>query len=133
MSKLGDRRGRHDPYWKKAKDSGAAARAIFKLEEIDRKVKLLGPGARVLDLGCAPGSWLQYAARVVGDAGALVGIDRNPLTVSIPKARILQGDIYQVTPETLRGELVRKGIARAKQLSWESTASRTLAVLGEVA
>lgn len=68
---------------------------------------MLRPGARVLDLGCRPGSWLQYAAKVVGapERGALVGLDRTPLDVVIPGARTLVGDVFTVTPEELRGEL----------------------------
>lgn len=59
----------------------------------------------MLDLGCRPGSWLQYAAKVVGPKGALVGLDRAPLDVTIPGARILVGDVFTVTPAELRGEL----------------------------
>ena len=78
---------------------------MFKLEELDRRFRLLAPGARVLDLGCRPGSWLQYAAKIVGERGALVGLDRAPLDVTIPGARILVGDVFAITPEELRGEL----------------------------
>src|SRR5262249_53926349 len=69
------------------------------------KLHVLRPGARVLDLGCRPGSWLQYAAKVVGPSGALVGLDRAPLDVKVPGARILVGDVYTATPEQLRGPL----------------------------
>jgi 23S rRNA (uridine2552-2'-O)-methyltransferase len=103
MSKLRDRSHRHDVFHRRAKQAGFAARSVFKLEEIDQKYRLIKPGARVCDLGCRPGSWLQYAGK--RGAGALVGIDRAPLDVTIPNARILVGDVYQVTPEELRGEL----------------------------
>lgn len=105
MSKLGDRDKRHDAYWKRAKRESFAARSVYKLEEIDRKHKLLRPGARVLDLGCRPGSWLQYAGDKVGAAGALVGIDREPLAIVIPRARIIVGDVFAVSLDELRGEL----------------------------
>ena len=59
----------------------------------------------MLDLGCRPGSWLQYAAKVVGSSGALVGLDRTPLDVEIAGVRNLVGDVYTVTPAELRGEL----------------------------
>ncbi len=95
----------HDVFHKRAKQQGFAARSVFKLEEIDKKYRLLRPGSRVLDLGCRPGSWLQYAERIVGAKGALVGIDRTALEVQIPGARILIGDVFVVTPEELRGEL----------------------------
>lgn len=98
MSKLGDPRHRHDAYFKRAREQGFAARSVFKLEEIDRKLHIMKPGQRVLDLGCRPGSWLQYAVAVTGRAGAVVGIDRAPLPAAIPGARVLVGDLF-VTPD----------------------------------
>jgi 23S rRNA (uridine2552-2'-O)-methyltransferase len=105
MSKLSERRHRHDAYHQRAKKEGFAARAVYKLEEIDVKHPLFRPGAAVLDLGCRPGSWLQYAARQIGPRGALVGIDRAPLDVTIPGARIIVGDVFTVTPAELSGDL----------------------------
>ena len=105
MAKLDDRQQRHDRFYQRAKREQFAARSVYKLEEIDRRYHLLGPGGRVLDLGCRPGSWLQYAARVVGPQGALVGLDRQPLDVVIPQARIVVGDVFAVDAATLRGEL----------------------------
>jgi 23S rRNA (uridine2552-2'-O)-methyltransferase len=105
MSKLSERKNRHDPYHQRAKKEGFAARAIYKLEEIDDKHPLFRPGGAVLDLGCRPGSWLQYAAKKVGPKGALVGIDRTALDVVIPGARILVGDVFTVTPAELAGDL----------------------------
>lgn len=91
-----------DHYFRKAKREGFAARAAYKLEEIDRKRRLLRPGMRVLDLGCAPGSWLQYAAGRVGPRGAVVGIDLQPVTIPLPdQARAVAGDIFTAAPETL--------------------------------
>ena len=104
-SKLSDRRNRHDAYHQRAKKEGFAARAIYKLEEIDEKHPLFKPGAAVLDLGCRPGSWLQYASRQVGPKGALVGIDRTALEVTIPGARLIVGDVFTVTPGELSGDL----------------------------
>jgi 23S rRNA (uridine2552-2'-O)-methyltransferase len=105
LSKLRDRSHRHDAFHRKAKQQGFAARSVFKLEEIDHKHHMLRSGARVLDLGCRPGSWLQYAAKVVGPNGALVGLDRQPLDVAIAGARIVIGDVHTVTAEELRGPL----------------------------
>ena len=105
MSKLRDRSHRHDVFHRRAKQQGFVARSVFKLEEIDQKHHLLRRGGRVLDLGCKPGSWLQYAGGVVGPEGALVGIDRTPLDKPVPGARLLVGDVFAVTPEELRGEL----------------------------
>jgi 23S rRNA (uridine2552-2'-O)-methyltransferase len=105
MSRLSDRRFRKDRFHRKAQAAGYRARAVFKLEEVDRKLGLLRPGARVLDLGCAPGSWLQYAAERVGRGGRLVGIDRAPVDLSAPNMRLLVGDVFQVSREELLGEL----------------------------
>jgi 23S rRNA (uridine2552-2'-O)-methyltransferase len=104
-SKLGDRKNRHDVFHQRAKKEGFAARAVYKLEEIDARYALFRPGGAVLDLGCRPGSWLQYAARRVGDRGPLVGIDREALPVVIPTARIIIGDVFTVTPGELAGDL----------------------------
>ena len=105
MSKLGDPRHRHDKYFKQARAQGFAARSVFKLEEIDRKLRMLRPGHRVLDLGCRPGSWLQYAVATVGARGSVVGIDRDPLPSPIPGARVLVGDLFEATDAALLGEL----------------------------
>jgi 23S rRNA (uridine2552-2'-O)-methyltransferase len=105
LSKLRDRSHRHDVFHRRAKQQGFVARSVFKLEEIDQKHHLLRRGGRVLDLGCKPGSWLQYAGSIVGPEGALVGIDRTPLEKPVPGARLLVGDVFAVTPEELRGEL----------------------------
>jgi 23S rRNA (uridine2552-2'-O)-methyltransferase len=78
---------------------------VFKLEEIDKRYKLFKKDARVLDLGCRPGSWLQYAARVAGPEARLVGLDRAPLEVVIANSRIEVGDVFTVTPEHLAGDL----------------------------
>ena len=107
MSKLGDRRHRHDLFHQRAKREGFAARSVFKLEEIQDRHRVLRPRARVLDLGCRPGSWLQYAARVVGPEGKLVGLDRLPLDAAVVPggARILVGDVMATSGAELRGDL----------------------------
>jgi len=69
------RRRLHDRYFKQAKAEGYLARSAYKLIEINDKRRLIRKGDAVLDLGCAPGSWLQVAARLVGPRGTLVGID----------------------------------------------------------
>jgi 23S rRNA (uridine2552-2'-O)-methyltransferase len=102
---LGDPRLRHDAFFRKARRAGYPARSVFKLEEIDRRLHLLRAGDRVLDLGCSPGSWLQYAAQVVGPHGAVVGIDRHPLPRPVPGARVLVGDIFATSDDELRGSL----------------------------
>src|SRR5262245_56698282 len=105
MSKLDDRGTRRDRFHQKAKKQGFLARAVFKLEELDDQFKLFKPGQRVLDLGCAPGSWLQYAREKVGDKGVLVGLDRGPLRGDVAGARIVVGDVMKIEAAELLGEL----------------------------
>lgn len=64
-----------DYYFKKAKKEKYPARSIYKLEEIQRKYRLIGRGDAVLDFGCYPGSWSLYAAEQVGPKGVVVGVD----------------------------------------------------------
>jgi 23S rRNA (uridine2552-2'-O)-methyltransferase len=63
-----------DHYFKKAKEEKYLARSVYKLIEIDRKYRLLKRGCRVLDIGCAPGSWSQYILQRIGN-GYVVGVD----------------------------------------------------------
>lgn len=94
-----------DHYFHRAKREGYAARSAFKLEAIDKRRRLLRPGMRVLDLGCAPGSWLQYAAKRVGPTGAVVGVDLKPVGISLPpQARTLTGDVFAIEPAELAGD-----------------------------
>ncbi len=81
------------------------ARSVYKLEDMDARLRIFVPGDRVLDLGCRPGSWLQYARKVVGPQGVVVGVDRDPLPEIFPGARILVGDIFATTDEDLLGDL----------------------------
>jgi len=91
-----------DAYFRQAKQAGYAARSVYKLEEIDRKQRLLRPGQRVLDLGCAPGSWLQYAAARVGPKGRVVGVDLQPVEVDLPEwVRTVEADIFLEPPGAL--------------------------------
>jgi 23S rRNA (uridine2552-2'-O)-methyltransferase len=64
-----------DPYVARAKREGFRSRAAFKLIEIDDKYKVLKPGARVVDLGAAPGGWSEIAARRIGAGGRVIAID----------------------------------------------------------
>jgi 23S rRNA (uridine2552-2'-O)-methyltransferase len=105
MKRLDDRGTRRDRFHQKAKKAGFLARAVYKLEELDGRFDLLRPGAHVLDLGCAPGSWLQYARTRVGERGVLVGVDRAPLQSPVAGARIVVGDVAAIDPEALRAEL----------------------------
>jgi len=89
-----------DHYTRRAKEARYPARSVFKLEELQKKFGLLKKGGRVLDLGCAPGSWLLYAARAVGGAGSVVGIDLKPVTVALPpNVTVLTGDLLNLTED----------------------------------
>ncbi|UIP27434.1 23S rRNA (uridine(2552)-2'-O)-methyltransferase RlmE [Photobacterium sp. TLY01] len=83
-----------DKYVMEAQKKGYRSRAIFKLEEIQNKDKLLKPGMTVVDLGAAPGGWSQYAASVVGDSGQVIACDILPMD-SLPGVSFLQGDFRE--------------------------------------
>lgn len=83
-----------DPYVQKAQSEGWRSRAVFKLEEIDRRAKLLKPGAVCLDLGAAPGAWSQYAARRVGAGGRVVATDILPMA-ELQGVEFVQGDFRE--------------------------------------
>ncbi len=84
-----------DPRTRQAQALGYPARSVFKLQEIDRRVGLLRPGLRVLDLGAAPGSWTLYAGERIGPGGRVVAIDLKPITVRLPgHVTALVGDAF---------------------------------------
>lgn len=100
--KLNDKSARHDPAYLRAKRENYAARAIYKLEEIDQRFRLVRAGMRVLDLGCWPGSWMQYVAEKVGDAGVVHGIDLRPVSLSFPaNVSHAVADVWTWTPAIL--------------------------------
>ncbi len=101
-SKLADRGARHDAVYRRAKQEGFAGRAVYKLEELDKRFNLLGPRRRVLDLGCWPGSWMQYAARRVGEEGHVVGIDLEPVELALPSwCEAFVGNVNELDPQQL--------------------------------
>jgi 23S rRNA (uridine2552-2'-O)-methyltransferase len=81
----------NDPYVAEAKRRGYRSRAAFKLQQLDQRFHLLARGARVVDLGCAPGGWSQVAAEQVGPKGIVVGADLSE-TDSLPGVVLLRGD-----------------------------------------
>lgn len=70
-----------DRFFNKAKSESYAARSVYKLEELDRRYRLVRRGMRLIDLGCAPGSWAQYLSTAVGKKGRIVGYDLTPPAV----------------------------------------------------
>ncbi len=84
----------HDYYAKRAREERYPARSVYKLEEIQKKFKILKRNSRVLDLGCCPGSWLLFASETVGEKGFVVGVDINPLIIRVPpNARFVRDDV----------------------------------------
>ncbi|MGH7063576.1 MAG: RlmE family RNA methyltransferase [Stellaceae bacterium] len=82
----------NDPYVAAARLEGYRSRAAFKLIGLDDRFRLLRPGARVVDLGCAPGSWTQVAVERAGPRGLVVGVDLAE-TAPLPGARLLRADL----------------------------------------
>lgn len=89
-------RSRPDFYAQKAKKEGYMARSVYKLEEIQNKTRLIRPGDTVLDIGASPGSWTQYALRLLKGRGRVVGADLKPLGrfKAQGELRFIQGDIF---------------------------------------
>lgn len=83
-----------DEYVKLAQQKGYRSRAVFKLEEIDAKDRLLRPGMSVVDLGAAPGGWSQFAAGRVGKSGRIIALDILPVE-AIEGVTIIQGDFQE--------------------------------------
>ena len=97
-----------DHYTRKARKEDYPARSVYKLQEIQEKTQLLRKGDRVLDLGCSPGSWLLYAAKVVGEGGRVAGVDLKPVTTALPpNARAYIGDLTNL--DDALGEVLGTG------------------------
>ena len=81
-----------DQYRKIAHQQGYRSRAAYKLKEINKSYRIIGPGFCVLDLGCAPGGWTQVAQKISGNQGKVLGIDTS-FVEEIPNAKFIQGNI----------------------------------------
>jgi 23S rRNA (uridine2552-2'-O)-methyltransferase len=91
-----------DPRTREAKAKGYPARSVFKLEEIDRRVRLLRPGQHVIDLGAAPGSWSLYASQRVGERGRVFAVDLEEiLQVFTANVEVLRGDALDLENQAL--------------------------------
>jgi 23S rRNA (uridine2552-2'-O)-methyltransferase len=123
-----------DYYARQARQDKWLSRSVYKLEEIDRKFKLIHIKDRVLDLGCYPGSWSQYSAKRVGPQGDLVGIDLiRPDRFSSTNFRFIQGDILTLELASLQKEVgprdvVLSDLAPPTTGIKSSDASRSLAL-----
>ena len=93
----------NDYYSRKAKKDKYPARSVYKLEEAQRKYKIIRRGDSVLDLGCYPGSWSLYASEIVGPKGIVVGVDLKQADCS---PRIDGGPIHWLCQDITEPELV---------------------------
>ena len=96
-----------DEYVRRAQREGCRSRALYKLEEIQRKEHLLRPGMVIVDLGAAPGGWSQYAARILRGKGRIIAIDILPMA-PLPGVEILQGDFRENEMLDLLTESIRE-------------------------
>lgn len=92
---------REDFYHKKARSLGYKSRSAFKLIEIDKKFQIFRKGFSVLDLGAAPGGWLQVASRKVGSKGYVLGVDIKPIGKIAENVKTKVSDIYEFNPNKM--------------------------------
>ncbi|HEX2667103.1 MAG TPA: 23S rRNA (uridine(2552)-2'-O)-methyltransferase RlmE [Gammaproteobacteria bacterium] len=83
-----------DTYVKKAHQTGARSRAVFKLEEIQKRDRLIKPNMTIVDLGAAPGGWSQFAAKALAGKGRVVALDILPMP-GLEGVEFIQGDFTQ--------------------------------------
>ena len=81
-----------DHYRRLAHEQGYRSRSSYKLKEINKSYRIIGPGSYVLDLGCAPGGWSQVAHQIAGNQGKVLGIDLS-FVEELPGVEIIRGDI----------------------------------------
>ena len=111
IRKMGKRDKWEDHYTRRARDEKWLARSVYKLDEIDEKFKLMAQGHRVLDLGCYPGSWSQYALEKVGPKGDVVGVDlQEPDHLSVPNFRFIKSDVLTLNVSWLSKEISARDI-----------------------
>ncbi len=99
-----------DPYVKKAQQEGWRSRAAYKLLEIHKKYRIFKPGMTVVDLGAAPGSWMQVAVSLIGGKGQIIAMDILPMD-GLADATVIQGDfteaaVHQQLLQALNGKAV---------------------------
>ncbi len=83
----------NDKWSQRAAKEGYRARSVYKLQELDEKYHLLRIGMKVLDIGAAPGSWLQYASKRVGPEGLVLGLDLKEIKGIAPNVKRAVCDI----------------------------------------
>ncbi len=121
-------RAKGDHYYRLAKASGYRSRAAFKLLEAIKVFKLIGPDDVVVDLGCAPGSWLQVAREVVGPGGFVLGVDLKPVEpLGFDNVKVLTADVLSDSVlEAIRAELPREADVLLSDMAPSLTGVREL-------
>ncbi len=113
-----------DPYVARAKREGFRSRAAYKLAEIDNKYRLLKPGARVVDLGAAPGGWSEVAARRVGAGGRVIAIDILDMKPIAGVEFVKLDFLDEAAPERLRALLGGKADLVLSDMAANATGHR---------
>ncbi len=99
-----------DVFVKKAQSEGFRSRAVYKLQEVDEKEKLIQPGMTIVDLGAAPGGWSQYATEKLNGRGTIIALDILPMD-SLPDVQFIQGDFREdEVLEELKRHVPDKGV-----------------------
>jgi 23S rRNA (uridine2552-2'-O)-methyltransferase len=89
-----------DHYTRRARQERYPARSVYKLQEIQKRIAVIRKGDGVLDLGCAPGSWLMCAAELAGPSGRVVGVDLTPVTVGLPAhVGVHTADVFELVED----------------------------------
>jgi len=87
---------KNDPWYRWAKEQGYRSRAAFKLIQLNERFGFLDGARNVLDLGAAPGGWLQVASESIGDEGLVVGVDLDEIEpLGLPNVETLAGDVTE--------------------------------------
>jgi 23S rRNA (uridine2552-2'-O)-methyltransferase len=87
---------KNDPYHKRAKEEGYRSRSAYKLKQMDDRFHFFRGARYVLDIGAAPGGWLQVASEAVGEDGLVVGVDQNPIEyLELENVETIVGDILE--------------------------------------
>lgn len=84
----------NDKWSQRAASEGYLARSVYKLMEIDARYELIRPGLRVLDIGAAPGSWLQFTSDKLGPEGRVLGLDLKPIAFTAPNVTTRVVDVF---------------------------------------
>jgi len=98
-----------DRYYQKAKQEGYRSRAAYKLIELQKRYRLLKAGNAVVDLGAAPGGWLQVAAKIIGPRGRIVGVDLQAIqgfresNIILIQGDMTSADVQKKIQELLNG------------------------------